>query len=353
MKRLSAWEIFKSIFLVTAITLLIWLWAEGENVRPYQLNGEITFVGPQGKALILTPQQADPSFTITIRSNVNKREEAKRLLEAGPIEIDVVEDPDQPSVMRNVDLLERLRNNPEFLNAGITISDVRPQSMAVEVERLQDVTLPIRVDTGDIELASPPTLDVTEAVVRVRAKFADTLAGESLLASPDPTRLRTLNVNEPHTFGPVPLTMPATYAHRVEAIEPANVRVTLTIRSQTDRLTLERVTVMTILPASQVGRFNIQLDDRNRFLRNIEISGPTDIINRIRNKEVTVDAVLRFSIEDLETNADRESITWPVYIEPPPNVTVINPPPSLTFKITKLPPPPTGIGEPLVVPALP
>lgn len=354
MKRPRVWEFIRSLILVTAITLLIWLWAEGENVRPYPLAGEVTFVAASGQTLLIEAQQPEQTIQVTIRSNVNRREEAQRILNS-PIKIDVSEDPNQPSVVRSVDLLDHLRNMPEFVNNGITVIDVRPQTMAAKVERLVDVVLPIRVDTGDVALATPAQLDVSQATVRVPKRLQDSLAGLSLTAKPDPERLALLPVDEPHTFSPVLLSLPDGYPNRNEVaqIEPSNVRVTLTVRSQTDKLKIDTISVMTILPTAEVGRFTISIDDRQRVLRDIEVAGPTDVLNRIRNKELTVEAVLRFSADDLETYAARETVTWPVIVETPPNVVVQNPPPPMTFRIIKLTTAREGIVEPLPPTPLP
>ena len=69
---------------VTLITCLVWLYAEGENLVQYSQPVRVRFVGPVGTDLAITPRELI-NVDITFRASKSQLADLNALVAKGPI----------------------------------------------------------------------------------------------------------------------------------------------------------------------------------------------------------------------------------------------------------------------------
>ncbi len=325
----------ETYLIVTIITVLIWFYAESENVKPYSpfpLN--VQFVATAGQDLLIAPARPQQVW-LTVRCATSQYAALEQLAEGGPIELVVSEIPDNPEQI--VVLSKKRLDETRLGELGLTIVDVQPPTINVRVERLEPVVIPIAPDSivpDDIQLATPPTIDPPTATMVLPASVAGDLGDVALEARIDANRLARLDENVPHELT-VPIGVPQRLRERLRGINapitPSTARVTITIRKQTDQYQHNSVPILLLAPWAELQRFDVTLKDNARVLREaVELSGPSDVIEQIKRGELKVIAELRLTADDLESSITSKPLRFNV----PTGVRVESAIPRLSFTIS-------------------
>src|SRR5688500_11942303 len=82
------WQTIKTLVLVTVVTCLVWLYAEGENVKPRAIDADVRLVAPAGQPLLVTPGEPR-RVRVMMRCSNTKFAEVERWIRAGPISVTV------------------------------------------------------------------------------------------------------------------------------------------------------------------------------------------------------------------------------------------------------------------------
>ena len=97
-------------------------------------------------------------------------------------------------------------------------------------------------------------------------------------------------------------------------------------------LTLDRVPVLLSVPPQLLTQWRFELDDRNRVLVGVEIAGPSDAIQAIRDHKLDVFAEVRPRTDDLKEGVAKLTAV----VLAPPGVTVTSPAQTVDVKITPI-----------------
>lgn len=348
----TLWEKVQTYTIVTVIAALIWLYSESENVKlqkPLQFN--IRFVAPPGQPLYIVPT-ATQQVLITASCATSQYAQLQRL-QAKPIHLTVTDDP--ANSQQTVVLREKLIDSP-IGDLGVNLVDIQPRTLDLRVERLQQVTLPISTDSivpPGIQMSTPPVVNPAEAVVSLPASIAARVRDVKFEAHVDPEATAQLNENVPHDLT-VPLSLPPWINDQLRAapptITPPTATVTITIRKQTDSVKLSGVPILLAAPWSEIRRFNVELEGNQRVLREeLQLAGPSDVIDSIRKGETRVWAELRLSAEELETRIASKQL----FINVPSGVQVESTIPRASFTITPASVQPAPTLTPTITPAPP
>lgn len=294
---MSSWyEKIETWFFVTIITALIWLYAEGQNVRPQDLNVAVKMVAAPGQDLLISPT-GPLTVRVTVRCSQSQLNNLRDELR-GPIDLELTASEDQPVV--DVDLRERLSRAAQFANLGVPVTQVDPARVPVTVEEMVARPVEVKVSPPDgVELAGGVSVDPARAVVRLPERYAEGISGRAVTAELDGRALAGMEVDVPHSLT-VPLTLPPGVPPTRATIDPAAVRVTFTIRKQTESYTLTNVPVMYTISPILTRRFDVTVAPEHLFVRDVKVSGPGDQIERLRSGDFRVTAELRLSADDLE-----------------------------------------------------
>jgi hypothetical protein len=340
----------QNFFFVTVIAVLVWFYAENENRKEHREPLSIQFVAAPGQELLISPEHAG-SVTAQFKCTTGQYELFRRAQKAG-IALEVRDDPNRRDRTQPLILRDLLNTFPALVAAGITIRETDPAAVQVRVERLVDKSMPVRVPpvTGDLQFASAPTLDTASVIVRMPESVAAVVGDLSLDATLDARTLAGVEENVQRTLS-VPLSLGPGFWSAFEqatggnaprtsvTIKQPTAKVTLTIRKQSQSLTLSIVQILLTAPPSEVARFAVTLDPDQPVLANITVIGPAEVIERIgrKDKAARVWAQLSLSTEDLEQAADKGSRTAPLELVAPAGVRTEAPLPSARFTVTRQP----------------
>ena len=322
-----------TFFVVSLITVVIWLYAEGENLGEYTLPVMVKFVGPGGTEVAITPRNAE-SIDVTFRASKSQLNDFNAAIDQGPILLEAPPLSGNDLVQRTIDLDTAL-DQSALGTIGISIQNTDPPRIDVTAQPVLLEEMPILVEYGDsddVRFAKPPTTDPVAVSIALPAELARSATGRSVIARLDPADLRRLEIGVPQTLN-VPLELPDDLESPWQRITPDRVDVSFTIVKQTDTTPVERVPINLSVPPLMLQRYSIELPIDQMTLPKVVVEGPRDEIERIKSQPTLIRAEIRLTGDDLA----RGATTATVVIGTPPGVTVVSPPPPITVPVTVTP----------------
>lgn len=294
--------------LVALVTLLIWLFAEAESVRTEvrTVSIEVRAAPNSGKVVALTPGQ-NWSGTVQVKfEGSNSAIEGIRTLLQTPIVLVPGDGLPMEAGENPVDLRQALGRRQNIRGEGVTVSEVTPAFVQVQVDDLVRVEVAVRVEADEaVVLESPPeplrstvTLllpalvrdalgESPEAIARLDARDVDGL--------PEGVRQeKVLRLDPPEAVrGVVGV-----------RLDPPQVTVGLTLRSRTETYEIPSVPVHIRLPAVEVNNWIVTIPADRQSLLDVSVSGPSELIERIRElghtDPIPIVAVVILTPDDLE-----------------------------------------------------
>ena len=338
MKQGALLETLETILVVTVITVLIWLYAEGETINPESKKIKVRFVPPTAGLVVTLPGQPSTEFgvaattvTATIQASRGDWPKIHEWVRKETIDIEV-----KVPVTDTEDQLINLRealNQSALADVNAFVKETDPATVTVRVRQLQEVPMGISIDRGELELSdfeptfTPDTVTVTmpaEAAQLVRSQNLKLVARLDLL-DPDSLAEDTQNIES------VELNLPAElqpYAP-ITKLAQNKTDVTFVVRKYTETYELPAVQVRLSISDDITGLYRIRFEpESQRFLR-VTVRGPADTIRRI--KEDTNSSLVRASVlikmADLGPDGNQAA---PLEIFVPEGVQVIAKEPNLT-----------------------
>lgn len=324
----SVWIFIRTIVVVTIVTGLVWIYAEGESLKTNTVEVDVQFVSPNSN-LLIKPDSAR-RVKVVVRCSASKKAELDRMLTA--IKLDVGADDSKPSSHVSVILKERLAQSGAFQKlGGVVIVETQPQTLEADIERLQTLVLPVRIEAGDVVLTSASTVDPQTVSITVPAAIAPQLDSAYAEARLDSRVLKNTPVDFTQTLQ-IPLTLPDQWKKLGVTLPPTIAKVTVTIRKQTELFVIKSIPINLSGPPTALSKYTVVLDDEQRLLRDVTVTGPHDTIEKIRKDSKLVRADLCLTADDLEKNAGKGPVTGTLSITAPPNVTY-DPPALVTYTV--------------------
>lgn len=316
-------DTLKTLLLVTGVAALIWLFAEARSLSERTLEVQVSFTSPPTAAVEIEGQETSWTGSVRMRlegSRAALDEAAASLTDGVPLPLGSEGVPNSPGE-QVVDLRDALRANPPLDRAGVTIAAVEPPTVTLRIEPLVTEEAPVQVALPGVETSGEPTVSPVTASLTLPRRLAESLEeteqGLTVVAQPSASAVAGLPAGGPHTIE-VRLTPPPSLAgERFVRIEPRTATVTFTVRSRTDSIVLPSTPVWPALPPTDLNRWRVTLDPM--FLNNVRITGPGEVIERIRRGELRAIAYLPLSTEELEQGVEAKA---PAFLSLPDSVTV-------------------------------
>jgi len=306
------------------LAAVIWLWAEGESVQVTTLAVPVTFVVPATADMVVEPENPAP-LDVTIEASARQLRRLQELINAGPIEFTIPNNPNAPAIRRLVtrDILA----SAELERLGVTVRDVQPETLEVRAETMVEVSVPLRARADGVRLDGAATFNPASVLIRLPNSLSDLADNMTLDISLSDLDLEGLETNVAHTL-PLDLSIPTALRSSWSRMLTNSAQVTLTLRSTTDSVMLPRVPVYINAPPMLLSRYDIELPERQRVLPDVELTGPRDVIERIRQRDPgsRVWAEIQPSEDDLAKGQSTLQLTLRV----PPGVSVVSPIPTVT-----------------------
>ena len=320
------WQEFQTALVAAMFALLIWIWAEGQNIKAHDLTMDVYLGGAAGRPLVIQPS-GPFQLKMKVRcataqwAGIEKLQEKGLVLEVDPSPYEQV-----------VDFRERLRIHPQFGGRGVQITELSAEnpSPRIWVESKVSVSMPVVVVSKDVELASQPTVrpeTVQVWVAASRAKMLEGMRVEARLVGLDPKLPE--GVMQEARIG---LVLPEKVEMGQVQIEPADAQVSFAIRRRTAVLAVDVVTVWTVL--RETTRFGVELNPEDSRLGPVELEGPSDVIERLKRGEekLNLRADLVLDSDELDRGISQKR---PEIVNLPAGVTVRSPMPMVRFKVIR------------------
>ncbi len=322
----TLWEKIETWLFVTIITALVWVYAENENVKQHELDVSIRPIAAAGQELQIVAAESVTKVKLSVRCSQSQLGQLKAFARS-PFDIPLSADPENTTQV--IDIKSRLLNVEPFSDLGVNILDAEPTKVSVSVEAIEAVTAEVRVVVpDDVQLAPGLTIEPARATVRLPHRFVSTLSTQKLEARLDSDSFQGLEDNVPQSLD-VPLSVPPSIPALRATITPAAVRVTFTIRKQTDSYMIERVPVALVVSPILMQQWDITVSENQLFVSDVKVSGPSDAIRRIRNGDIKVLAEVRLSADNLDQRIESAV----PYIDLPAGVTLDSTIPRINLSI--------------------
>jgi len=330
MGKSSLRQKIETLVVVTVITLLVWLYAEGRNVTTYT-NEPITvrFVSGDGEGLTISPE-GPQRVLVSFQGSSAMKQALETITAEGPITLPVVEKPNEPSTVQNIVMKDAL-NASVLRDLGIQVTATDPAVLPVTVRRLVSVEMTVKPIVSDGELASASSVEPARVRVNVPAPLASMAEELSLIARVTEQELAGLPANTPRAVN-VRLELPQPLRDQPVELATRDAAVTVTVRKQTDTIALTSMPIHINAPPLLLRRYRIDLPEDQVVIRDVKLSGPSDAIASIRDKQFRVWAELRPTADELDAGMDQA----PLYPHLPPGVRLDSPLPRVPVTVTRL-----------------
>jgi hypothetical protein len=319
--RESIVDFLKTMVWVIPLTILIWVYAEQEQVSP--AAGEqilITLKSADPNRIVTIGHQGDESVICDLKGPRAKLEFVRAELAKNPVTITV------PATLspgaHQLESAQHVREASIFVDNGITVSNIRPMTIPIVIDTLEEIELPVQ---------APEQINVASAVfeprtVRIRGPHALLTSADtrkSVVAIVDISANPDLARPGPHgpTTLPVisPLTRDAGARGENVTISPPNVTATFTVQQAAGELTIDSMPVWVEAAEPISDEFRVQAD---LFVHNVKVTGPADQLALIRNGTYNPHATLTIRREDTQAGTTRQAVLWFDNGSLPPGVTV-------------------------------
>jgi len=296
-----------TLLTVTAIALLVWLYAEDANVNTYtQQSVRVQFVLPAGAQGLITPSEPITVLVDFDGSNGQYQQFDDVRDEVFQFTLPIDQTLDLQTM--EIDMRSQIEQIERLAELGINVKGVTPERVSVTFEKYVEVQLPIKIqpDTGPIKLAAA-TFTETEQSPRVRITMLASQAqalqaqGEAYaIARIDEDDVASLDKGISQQLTGVPLILPDAIASLPRSI--SSVDLLVTVANDRDTVQIDRRPILLSYPPSINERYIIELEESDRFITTFTLEGPRDQIALLKEDPASKDvwASVRFSNEEAD-----------------------------------------------------
>ncbi len=334
MKKGVLLESLETVLVVTVITMLIWLYAEGETILTHTRTIKVNFVAPTTGLAITLPGQAPGTTTLNISATLQASSgdwaRIDELLGSETIEIEV-KVPATDDEKQTLNLLEALNHSP-LADVRAFVKEVVPATETVQVRTLEFVDMGLRIEPGKHELSSEKTEEPVFSPEKIRvempSKDAALVRNQNLKLTAHLDRLETLSEGTQQNVS-VELSLPPQLQEKPHVtLTQETVDVKFILDKQTDQIDLEDVQVRLTTSDALTWQYRIEIVRTQRFLPVVTLKGPKEVISRIKEQPDLIRASIILRHSDLQ---EPPPYSAPLYIDVPQGVTDISPNPAETF----------------------
>ncbi len=351
MKKGALLETLETVLVVTVITLLIWLYAEGETIQTQEREISIRFVAPTPGLAITIPNQelgtAEIKLPATLLASSGDWDKIKEWVSSKTIEIEVntlangITDEEQ-----TLNLRDALNNSP-LADVRAFVKEVSPPSVTVRVQKLVTVEMGLRVNPGGLKLtADEPTflvdnIPVDKIQVELTTEDARMVEELGLKLVADLNELDDSTLKEDtHNVVPVELSLPPELQNKPHiTLTHESVVVSFLVDSLTKEYGLSSVQVRLMISDVITRDYDILINPEAQRIMPVTVKGSEEAIRRIKEEPGLVKASITIKLSDLQEDPPHSA---PLDIYVPKGVTVVSPDPlptityTYTYKVTEI-----------------
>jgi hypothetical protein len=318
----------QTILIVSAITAIVWAFAEAESLRP--LSAEIDLVLASEPSSIRTLELLEPrpdprlgpGTTLRVVAEIEgpaaTLAQVERVLR-DPIRLSAGDPgmPKDPGTWPIV-LRDLLRDHPALRGRGMVIRRIEPATITLRIDDLVERQMPIRVDLPEGETDGPAESRPRTATVLMPKAVSDQLGPEATVAARvDQATWDRLVPGRRETIPGVRLEIPNLPADAGSVrIRPAVVDISLAVRTRTSTIRVATVPVHVRMPPVEMALFDVEIPEQDRVLIDVVVSGPADLVRQIEDKTLPLIATVTLTYDDLERAVVSKEATFSSFPTP-------------------------------------
>ncbi|MBI1374380.1 MAG: hypothetical protein GC159_16810 [Phycisphaera sp.] len=300
---------------MTLITMLIWLYAEANNLRTYPVDGMMQ--------VPLTIEVANPHLAVVEQSvskiNVQFRGAQREVAKLSGLQargIHIVLERGEPTAGDDVVLEKVLPTSDPINSYSVNLTRIDPPTVRVVIEKLVRMDVPLAYKPDEVQL-------VADSVSISPATVALTLPSSKRSLLGDDPEKATLAVEPLVDLKSLPADVEQTVRARIKLpaglqtdsrvrVEPPDVELKFVIDKLEDSEKLASVPVWIMAPPPALTTYDVKLHEDDVVLRDVKITGPEHIVQQVRDGKIRVIAKLRLSADDLAKAVASEPAPAPV-----------------------------------------
>jgi hypothetical protein len=288
--------------IVTAVTLLIWVWAATETREQQTFSVRVEFIVPDPDEWLIEPAQRTTTITVQgSRLSLDTMQERVRR----PLQVEVLPRPGtQP-----IDLLAAIRENPAIEETGVNVMSADPFSVELRIDEMIREQARVRPYLPRVQTIGEVQVDPEQVTVTIPRGMRQQLPAE-LIVEPviDQQRLDRL---EPEVRQPMEISLrlaDGTATGDRIRIDPPRAQFTFAVRSRIRELALDSVRVQLAGPPEDHHDYLVEVEDS--VLRDVTIRADSNLIDRIEQREALVVAMLHVSSREKEQQITAKPISY-------------------------------------------
>jgi hypothetical protein len=290
----------KSLVWVAPLTLLIWIYAEREQQKDQAATFQVEVrSGSPNQVARMADQGGAQAATVSAVLHGPKARlgEVMDSLRAG-VPIQVTIDAGRQPGLHDVEILQLIQRDPRLRDNNVTVTEIQPRMLRVEVDALQEQTLDVKVDPNvRLRLNADPLFEPPQ--VRVSAPTA--AFQKAMMAKRPLYAVATLppEALTPGRHGPVSVrvTVPALGDPDV-TLRQANVMATIDVGEAEEVYKIPSLPVFMVVTGETSDAYHVTYNPK--FVPSVPVYGSPEKIQQLRANQLSPKPEARFSI----TNAD-------------------------------------------------
>jgi hypothetical protein len=285
------------------MTLLIWIYAEREQVLP-EKDQTIPIAVRSNDGSLYVEVTSDANIVADLagpRSRVDEVRQQIQPRDGKPSIVVTIPDGLSPGQVHEPDIAQLLNSHPAFQARGVTVSNCKPSRIQVFVDRFEEHELEVQKPDDVTNLAATPLFEPNKVRVRAQASaLARAKSSGALRIIADLGKTGRLNSPGKHE-APVPVYVPNLVSDAV-TYTPSTVQAKFEVRSSnvTGKLTSVPVKVSAPVELQEQHSIQIQQTPRN-VIYNVTVTGPAERIAELERGDIKLWAVLEVDGNDIPT----------------------------------------------------
>ncbi len=322
--------------IVTIVSVLIWYWAAAETREQARRSLRLRLIPSDPASWVVTPEEV----TVNAEMEGSRLALQKARILPMPLELTMGDElPAAPGPHRDnlVEILDKA-----LRKTGVSVVSVEPPTIDFEIDALVTVTAPVhpvlpRLQTEGAIVVDPPQAELS-LPGRLRDPNGEELALEAYMPQP---RLDRLEPGRTYTLSAKLRPPKELYGQKAVSIDPSTVQVTFTVRSRIEEITLPSVRVQIAGPPEDHQEYAVEIDEKDRSLRDVTIKADGALIKQIEQGDVPVVALVHLSNTDKERRVESKPVTCFLALHPDGSGTIVEAqtpdgaPPVIHLRITE------------------
>lgn len=304
----------RMIVIVSIVTAVVWLFAEGESLTTRTESVRLQFVADEGDRDEIRLRIADSfqgTVTLELSGSQVGIEAARRALgsvvEFTPADLGF---PITDGVYQ-VDVASAIASSDFMTGIGVKVIAATPARVSLEYTLLETVEIEVEPVVPDLQLASEASVEPQRVRVRIPASLSEE-ARQNLRVIARVPESQIDGVAEGIQLSrsvPIVLDEFSRQIRDVELLPPTRATVRFTVESTAVEQDLASVPVWIVVPPSLSEQWSVQLAANQTVVR-ARIRGPREAVARIASSETPLIAVVSLDANEMLSRIGSKELAW-------------------------------------------